>query len=42
VKPEERFLKQLKHFWAMVRTISQHLGYTVRATKQVRVPTLLK
>jgi hypothetical protein len=40
VKPEERFLKQLKHFWAMVRTISQHLGYTVRATKQVRVPTL--
>lgn len=40
MKPEERFLRQPKHLWAMVRTISQHLGYTVRGTQQVRVPTL--
>lgn len=40
MKPDERFLKQPKHFWAMVRTVSQQLGYTVRGTKQVRVPTL--
>lgn len=39
MKPEERFLKQPGQFWALVRTISQHLGYTVRKTKQVRVPT---
>ena len=38
MKPEERFLKQPKNFWAMVRTISQKLGYTVK--KQVRVPSL--
>lgn len=40
MKPEERFLKQSKDFWAMVRTISQKLGYTVKNTKQVRVPSL--
>ncbi len=39
MKPEERFLRQPKSFWAMVRTISQHLGYTVRGTRQVRVPS---
>lgn len=38
MKPEERFLLQPRSFWAMVRTISQELGYTVRGTKQVRVP----
>ncbi|MGH3088121.1 MAG: DUF7687 domain-containing protein [Rubrobacteraceae bacterium] len=38
MKPEERFLRQPKSFWAMVRTISQHLRYTVR--RQVKVPTL--
>ncbi len=39
MKPEKRFLKQSKAFWALVRTISQKLGYTVRGTKQVRVPS---
>ncbi len=39
MKPEERFLRQPKSFWAMVRTISQHLGCTVRGTRQVRVPS---
>lgn len=38
MKPEERFLKQPKDFWAMVRTVSQKLDYTVK--KQVRVPSL--
>ncbi len=32
MRPEERFLKQPKDFWAMVRTISQKLGYTVRGS----------
>lgn len=40
MRPEERFLKQPKDFWAMVRTISQKLGYTVRGAQQVRVPSL--
>lgn len=39
MKPEERFLEQPKDFWAMVRTVSQRLGYTVRGTKQVKTPT---
>lgn len=48
--PEPRFLKQPKSFWANVRTISQHLGYTVKvkrrkgqtekATGPVKVPTV--
>lgn len=40
MKPEARFLNQPKHFWANVRTISQQVGYTVRSTKQIKVPTL--
>jgi hypothetical protein len=40
LKPDERFLKQPKHFWANVRTISQEVGYTDRKTRQIRVPTL--
>jgi len=27
-------------FWAYVRTISQHLGYTVRRKQEVKIPTL--
>src|SRR5579885_1843846 len=30
LKPDERFLKQDKSFWAHVRTISQQVGYTDR------------
>lgn len=30
MKPDERFLKQDKSFWAHVRTISQQVGYTDR------------
>jgi hypothetical protein len=40
MKPERRFLKQPKPFWANVRTISQHIGYTTRGEGKVRVPTL--
>lgn len=40
MKPDARFLNQPKHFWANVRTISQHVGYTTRGTGQIRVPDL--
>lgn len=36
--PDSRFLNQPKSFWANVRTISQHLGYT--KNKQVKVHDL--
>lgn len=38
--PNTRFLNQSKNFWANVRTISQHLGYTNRKTKQIKVHDL--
>lgn len=40
MKPDARFLKQPKHFWANVRSISQHVGYTSRGTGQIMVPDL--
>ncbi len=40
MKPDRRFLKQPKHFWAHVRTISQQAGYTERGTGRVRVLSL--
>ena len=38
MKPDPRFLKQPKSFWANVRTISQEVGYTEppRATGRFR------
>jgi hypothetical protein len=30
VKPDQRFVKQPKHFWANVRSLSQKLGYTAK------------
>jgi hypothetical protein len=38
--PDQRFLKQDKAFWAHVRSVSQHLGYTDRATKSIKVPKI--
>jgi hypothetical protein len=45
--PEKRFLRQPKRFWANVRLLSQHIGYTARSTKKgkkgdasIRVPSL--
>lgn len=40
MKPDERFLKQPKDFWAYVRALSQVIGYTVRKTGNIKVPTL--
>jgi hypothetical protein len=40
MKPEPLFSRQPKRFWAHIRTISQHVGYTARGTGQVKVPTL--
>jgi len=37
--PDSRFLKQPKHFWANVRTISEQNGYTVRGKGQIKIPT---
>lgn len=45
--PDERFLRQSKRFWANVRLLSQHIGYTARSTKKptkghstIKVPSL--
>ena len=35
-----RFHKKPRMFWAYVRTLSQHLGYTVRRKQEVKIPTL--
>ncbi len=40
MKPETRFLQQPKKFWANIRTISQHVGYTAHGTGQISVPSL--
>lgn len=40
MKADPRFLNQPMCFWANVRTISQHVGYTARGTGQILVPTL--
>lgn len=40
MKPDERFLNLGKEFWANIRCITQNVGYTVRGSKNVKVPTL--
>lgn len=47
MKPDPKFLKQPKHFWANVRSISQEVGYTTRKGKKsgasagkLKIPTL--
>ena len=44
MKPNQKFLKQPKSFWANVRSISQEVGYTLKqerkAPAQVKVPTI--
>lgn len=40
MKPDGRFLRQPKSFWANVRTLGQHLGYVVRGTGKIKVPTI--
>jgi len=40
VRPDQRFQRQPKHFWANVRSISQKLGYTERGEGVIKVPSL--
>ncbi len=40
MRPDTRFLKESKSFWAYVRTISQQIGYTQRGTGQIKVPEI--
>jgi len=40
MKPDVRFINLPKPFWANVRSISQHVGYTARGTGQILVPDL--
>ena len=40
MKPDARFLRLPKTFWANVRTISQEVGYTVRGRGVIKIPTI--
>ena len=40
MKPDTRFLRLPKTFWANVRTISQEVGYTVRGRGAIKIPTI--
>jgi hypothetical protein len=42
MKPNNVFLNLPKTFWASVRLISQEVGYTQRATGQIKIPTNLE
>jgi len=42
MKPDHRFCHKSKAFWASVRTLGQAIGYTVRASDKIRVPTYLE
>lgn len=39
MKPDRRFLRQPKNFWAAIRTLSQKIGYTQRGTGQISIPS---
>jgi hypothetical protein len=40
VKPDARFLKQGKDFWAHVRTLSQAVGYTEKKQSTIKIPSI--
>lgn len=40
MKPDDRFLRQPKSFWADVRLIGEQCGYTVRGKGLIKVPDL--
>ena len=40
MRPNKEFLSQDKSFWALVRTISEEVGYTVHGEDKIKVPTL--
>lgn len=39
MKPNPLFLNLGKNFWANVRTIGQHVGYTKKRTRQIKIPS---
>lgn len=38
MKPDPKFLRQTKDFWANVRLVSEKFGYTERGQKRIKVP----
>lgn len=40
MKPNNVFLHLPKNFWASVRLISQEVGYTEKATRQIKIPSV--
>lgn len=40
MKPDPRFGKQDKSFWACVRSLSQEIGYTVHRQDRIRIPSI--
>lgn len=40
MRADPKFLAQVPEFWANVRIISQEVGYTLRGSSTIRVPTL--
>jgi len=42
MKPDPRFRTMPRQFWATIRTISQHVGYTQRGKGQIKIPSLLE
>ena len=40
MEPSREFLKQPRHFWANVRSISETVGYTERGQGNIRIPSL--
>ncbi len=40
MKPDPRFLRAPREFWAYVRTLSEAIGYTDRKTHQIHVPPI--
>lgn len=40
MKPNPKFLSQPLDFWANVKLIGQKIGYTDKATKQIKIPTI--
>ncbi len=42
MKPNVKFCKRDKSFWAAVRSINQAVGYTIRREKLIKVPTVME
>lgn len=40
MKADSRFAQKDKAFWACVRSLSQHLGYTARRQDRIKIPTI--